>query len=25
LYLQSRRKHLNGELTDDDLEDPYAE
>jgi phospholipid-binding lipoprotein MlaA len=25
LYLQSRRKHLNGELNDEDLEDPYAE
>lgn len=25
LYLQSRRKDLYGELTDDELEDPYAE
>ncbi len=25
LYLQSRRRDLEGELTDDDLEDPYAE
>lgn len=25
LYLQSRRKHLYGELTDAELEDPYAE